>query len=88
MTYEIEVAPSAARQIRKLDASARRRIQAAIELLAQDPRPPRARKLVGGAGEWRVRTGDYRIVYEIHDGRLVVLVVAVGHRREVYERRT
>ena len=72
---------------RKLDLGAST-VQAAIELLAQDPRPPRARKLVGGAGEWRVRTGDYRIVYEIHDGRLVVLVVAVGHRREVYERRT
>jgi mRNA interferase RelE/StbE len=88
VTYGIEVAPSAARQLRKLDAPARRRIQAAIELLAEDPRPPRARMLVGGAGEWRVRTGDYRIVYEIHDGRLLVLVVAVGHRREVYERRT
>ncbi len=45
------------------------------------------RMLVGGAGEWRVRTGDFRIVYEIHDGRLVVLVVAVVHRRDVYERR-
>ena len=45
------------------------------------------RKLVGGAGEWRVRTGDFRIVYEIHDGRLLVLVVAVGHRRDVYDRR-
>ena len=45
------------------------------------------RKLVGGAGEWRVRTGDFRIVYEIHDGRLLVLVLAVGHRRDVYDRR-
>ena len=45
------------------------------------------RKLVGGAGEWRVRTGDFRIVYEIHDGRLLVLVVAVGHRRDVDDRR-
>ncbi len=88
MTYAVEVAPAAVRQLRKLDAPARRRVQAAIELLADNPRPPRSRKLVGGAGEWQVRTGDYRIVYEIHDGRLVVLVIAVGHRREVYERRT
>ena len=83
MTYAVEIAPAAVRQLRKLDITARRRVQAAIELLADDPRPPKARKLVGGAGEWRVRTGDYRIVYEIQDGRLLVLVVAVGHRREV-----
>ena len=42
--------------------------------------------MVGGAGEWRVRTGDYRIVYEIEDDRLLVLVVSVGHRREIYQR--
>jgi mRNA interferase RelE/StbE len=42
---------------------------------------------VGGAGEWRVRTGDYRIIYEIHDGELLVLVVAIGHRRDIYRRR-
>lgn len=48
-----------------------------------DPRPSGAKKLVGGEGEWRVRTGDYRIVYEIDDGVLLVLVVGVRHRREV-----
>jgi mRNA interferase RelE/StbE len=62
----------------------RRRIQAAVELLSPDPRPAGAKKLVGGGGEWRVRTGDYRIVYEIHDRRLVVLVVALGHWRNIY----
>ena len=87
MTYAVEVAPAAVRQLRKLDPRARRRVQAAIELLADDPRPPKARKLVGGAGEWRVRTGDFRIVYEIKDQELLVLVVKVGHRRDVYERR-
>lgn len=87
MTYRIKVSPSAARQLRKLDVAARRRIQAAVELLAQEPRPSGAKKLVGGDGEWRVRTGDYRIVYEINDGILVVLVLAVGHRREIYRRR-
>ena len=75
------------RQLRKLEPSARRRIQAAIELLRTDPRPGGAKKLVGGEGEWRVRTGDYRIVYEIHDSRLVVLVVALGHRRDIYRAR-
>lgn len=80
MTYRIEAAPTAVRQLRKLDPAARRRVQAAIELLAEQPRPSGAKKLVGGEGEWRVRTGDYRIVYEIHDDVLLVLVVAVGHR--------
>ena len=51
------------------------------------PRPNGAKKLVGGNGEWRVRTGDYRIVYEIDDQVLLVLVVAVGHRREIYRSR-
>jgi mRNA interferase RelE/StbE len=86
VTYRIEIAPAALRQLRKLDRAARRRIQAAIELLATDPRPSGAKKLVGGGG-WRVRTGDYRVVYEIHDNVLLILVVAVGHRREIYERR-
>ncbi|WP_210495431.1 type II toxin-antitoxin system RelE/ParE family toxin [Patulibacter sp. SYSU D01012] len=86
MSYEVQLAPAAARQLRKLDPQVRRRIQAALELLAQDPRPPAATRLVGGAGEWRVRTGDYRIVYEIHDGTLLVLVLRIGHRRDVYDR--
>ncbi len=84
MTCRVSLAPAAARQLRKLDPQARRRIQAAIELLADEPRPPAATRLVGGAGEWRVRTGDYRIVYEIDDGVLLVLVLALGHRREIY----
>jgi len=87
MTHRIQVAPAAVRQLRKLDAGARRRVQAAIELLADHPRPGGASKLIGGDGQWRVRTGDYRIVYEIDDGVLLVLVVAVGHRRDVYQHR-
>jgi mRNA interferase RelE/StbE len=87
MTYRIEVTPAAMRQLRKLDPTARRRVQAAIELLADQPRPSGAKKLAGGDGEWRVRTGDYRIVYEVHDDVLLVLVVAVGRRRDIYQRR-
>ena len=87
VTYAVVLAPAAQRQLRKLDPSARRRIQAALELLAINPRPPAAVQPVGGEGEWRVRTGDYRIVYEIHDGQLTVLVLAAGHRREIYDRR-
>lgn len=87
MTYRVEVAPAAVRQLRKLNPDARRRVQAAVELLADQPRPNGAKKLVGGDGEWRVRTGDYRIIYEIRDDVLLVLVVAVGHRRDIYQRR-
>jgi len=87
MTFCIELSPSAARQLGKLDPASRRWVQAAIELLARQPRPPGAKKLTGGDGQWRVRTGDYRIVYEIHAGILLILVLAVGHRREIYQRR-
>ena len=87
MSYRIEVAPSAVRQLRQLDRVAQRRVQGAIELVASEPRPNGAKKLIGGDGEWRVRTGDYRIVYELHDHVLLVLVVAVGHRSDIYERR-
>jgi len=87
MIYEVTLAPSAARQVREFDPQVRRRVQAAIELLADDPRPPTATRLLGGAGEWRVRTGDYRIIYEIEENRLLVLVLNVGHRREIYQRR-
>ncbi|MCT2088715.1 type II toxin-antitoxin system RelE/ParE family toxin [Micrococcus terreus] len=87
MTYAVHLSPAAARQLRKIDPPARRRLQAAIELLSHDPRPQGAKKLVGGDGEWRVRTGDYRVVYDIDDGILLILVIAVGHRREIYQRR-
>ncbi len=87
MTYRITLAPAAARQLRKFDPQVRRRIQAALELLSSNPRPPAATQLVGGAGEWRIRTGDYRIVYEIEDEQLLVLVLRMGHRREIYEAR-
>lgn len=83
--YSVELTPAAARQLRKLDPPARRQVQAAIDLLAATPRPPGSKQLVGGAGERRVRTGDYRIIYEIHDDLLLVLVLAVGHRRNIYK---
>lgn len=85
MNYRVTLSPMATRQLRKLDAPVRRRIQAVLDMLAEQPRPPAATRLVGGAGEWRVRTGDYRVVYEIEDDRLLILVLRIGHRREVYQ---
>ena len=84
-TYRIELRPAAARALRKLDPTVRPRIQGAIGLLADDPRPPASRPLRGRPG-YRVRVGDYRIIYTIADDVLLIVVVALGHRREVYDR--
>lgn len=83
--YRIEVRPAAARALRKLAPDVRPRIQAAIALLAEDPRPPASLPLRGRPG-YRVRVGDYRILYTVADDVLVVAVVALGHRRDVYDR--
>jgi mRNA interferase RelE/StbE len=83
--YRIELRPAAVRALRKLDPPVARRIQGAIALLADDPRPPAARALQGRPG-LRVRVGDYRIIYTVDDDVLLVVVVTVGHRRDVYDR--
>lgn len=87
MTYRVQVSPAASRQLRRLDPQARRRVQAAIDLLAEEPRPPAATRLVGDARAWRVRTGHYRIVYQVDDDIHLVLLIAVGHRRDIYRPR-
>jgi mRNA interferase RelE/StbE len=84
-TYRIELRPAAARALQKLDPAIRPRIQGAIGLLADDPRPPASRPLRGRSG-YRVRVGDYRIIYTIADDVLLIVVVTLGHRREVYDR--
>lgn len=85
MTYRIEILPAATREIRKLPPEAKRRVQAVIELLADDPRPPAAKRLVARP-EWRVRTGDYRVIYRVEDDVLTVVVVRASHRRDIYDR--
>lgn len=85
MTYRIDVLPAAVRAIRKLPPEAKRRIQAVINVLAEEPRPPAAKKLTARP-EWRVRTGDYRVLYRIEDEVLTIVVVHTGHRRDVYEK--
>ncbi len=83
--YRIELRPAAVRALRKLDPPIRQRLQGAIALLAHDPRPPAARTLQGRPG-LRVRVGDYRIIYTVADDVLLVVVVTLGHRRDVYDR--
>ncbi len=82
-TYRVEILPAVERQLRRIDSGPRRRIDAAILSLAADPRPHGCRKL-SGSEEYRVRVGDYRVLYEIEDAVLRVLVVKVGHRGDVY----
>jgi mRNA interferase RelE/StbE len=78
----VEVAPAARRQVKKLRRGVQERIVKAIESLGQDPRPKGVKKLSATKDLYRMREGDYRIIYEIRDEALLVLVVKVGHRRE------
>lgn len=83
--YRIELRPAALKALRKVDPQDRRRIQGAIALLGEDPRPPGAKTLQGRDG-LRVRVGNYRIIYTVQDDVLLVVVVTVGHRKDVYDR--
>lgn len=82
--HEVRLARRAVRSLANLQRRDQQRIRAAIDLLAENPRPPSCVALQGEAGVYRVRVGDYRIVYEVFDRVLVVQVVRIGHRREVY----
>lgn len=84
--YRIELRPAAVKALRRIDPGDRARIQGAIALLGENPRPPGARALQGRDG-LRVRVGSYRIVYAIHDDVLLVVVVTLGHRKDVYSAR-
>jgi mRNA interferase RelE/StbE len=84
MAYAIQFKPAALRQLEKLPRSIRNRIANKIETLADDPFPAGCKKLSGLPDTWRVRVGDYRVIYQLHHGTLLVLVLTVGHRREVY----
>lgn len=84
MAYRIELKPSAAKALSNLPRSLQRRIAAKIDSLAMTPRPPGVKQLSGPERLYRVRSGEYRILYQIQDDVLVVLVIRIGHRREVY----
>lgn len=85
MSYTVTVERHAAKFLRDLsDRRLRVRFQEAIDGLADNPRPPGCVKLQGPGELFRVRVGDYRVVYEIQDAVLVVLVVQIGHRKDIY----
>ncbi len=83
--YRIEIDKAAEKAIKSLDKPIRLRIEAAIDDLCSEPRPSGCTKLTGHDG-WRIRVGTYRILYEIMDQVLVVHVVKVDHRRDIYRR--
>jgi len=82
--YKVLFKPSADRALQKLPHDVERRIVGETSLLARNPRPAGAVKLTGDENLWRIRIGNYRVVYEIHDDRLVVLVLRVAHRKDAY----
>jgi len=82
--YRVEIDAPALKQLEKLDRQVRERLQAAIRKLADDPRPPGCRLLVGRPG-YRIKVAkDWRVIYTVADGVALVLVIELGHRREVY----
>jgi mRNA interferase RelE/StbE len=81
--YAVELADSARRDLKKLSRQAKDEILAAIDELAEEPRP-RGCKKVKGVDAYRIRVGSYRVIYRIFDVQLLVIVVRMGHRREVY----
>ena len=85
MSYTIQFKPAAVRDLRKLPKAVQKRIAAEIDALACNPRPPGIDTLKGEAGAfYRLRVGDYRVIYQVQDRPLLVLVLRAGHRREVY----
>jgi mRNA interferase RelE/StbE len=84
--HRVEFAPAAARDFAALPRSVQVRLRPRIDALADDPRPPGVEHLAGGDDLYRIRVGDYRVVYSIEGDVLLVLVVRVGHRRDIYRR--
>ena len=84
MSYRVEFTSSAEREFLKLPKGDSRRIGQHIDALADNPRPSGCVKLSGLGNLWRIRVGDYRIIYSIQDVPMVVAITKIGHRREVY----
>ncbi|MDC7239172.1 MAG: type II toxin-antitoxin system RelE/ParE family toxin [Spirochaetales bacterium] len=83
MTYKISILRRAQKQLTKIPANDYKKVKQAIIDLAQDPRPAGSKKLKGRQG-WRIRQGDFRVIYEIQDDKLIILVLDVGNRKDVY----
>jgi mRNA interferase RelE/StbE len=84
VTYEVKWRDEARQAFLRLDKAIQTRVQRVVDRLAENPRPGQATQLVGDPGTWRVRSGDWRILYEINDDRLVVLILDLDHRSKAY----
>ena len=84
MRYTVLFKPSARKALLKLPKTMQMRVVEATDALADQPRPHGVTKLQGDENLWRIRVGAYRIVYEIHDDRLIVLILRVGDRKDIY----
>ncbi|WP_343710106.1 type II toxin-antitoxin system RelE/ParE family toxin [Mycobacterium sp.] len=82
--YTVEYDPKAIKELSKLDKPVVRRVVKAVDALATDPRPAGCRELTGYSGLWRIRVGNYRVVYTIKDAELIVLALRVAHRSRAY----
>ena len=82
--YRVLLERGAEKDLSRLSSEIHQRLITAIQALATNPRPPGCRKLAGSKHDWRIRVGDYRVVYEIADAIRIVRVNRVRHRREVY----
>ena len=87
MAYAVELVPAAQKALQRLPKDAQERIILALALLRDTPRPPNVKKLAGWVDRYRIRVGDYRIIYRIKDDVLLLLVIRIGHRRDVYDRK-
>ena len=88
MNYEVEILPSAQRELNSLPPQIRLRVDRCLQELAINPRPPGTKALKGEyKGCLRIREGDYRIIYRVEDNRLLVIIVRVGNRRDIYRSR-
>ena len=84
MSYTIQFKPAALRQLEKLPRNLQKRIASKIEALRDEPFPSGCKKLFGEPDTWRVRIGNYRAIYRVHRKVLLILVITIGHRRDVY----
>ncbi|MBN3888659.1 MAG: type II toxin-antitoxin system RelE/ParE family toxin [Nostoc sp. JL31] len=85
MSYKVEILRGALKQLKKIPSELQERIQIKIDDLATEPRPNGVKKLKGKENAYRIRIGDYRVIYDIFDDLLVVNVVEVGHRKNIYK---
>ncbi|MDA8331232.1 MAG: type II toxin-antitoxin system RelE/ParE family toxin [Candidatus Dormibacteraeota bacterium] len=85
--YEVRLRPAARRQLERLERAVQLRLIDAMTGLAEEPRPAGVKALQGLPGLLRLRVGSYRVLYQVHNDRLLVLVVTLGHRRDVYRQR-